>query len=91
RQGRDRDARLMRASAQFVPNDDPSHPQSEALQAVISVGLNQIDRAKRELIAALEAADPALWLLINDPVLRPAYDAVAEILPAEIVTLLNTP
>ncbi len=91
RQGRTRDARSMRASAQFVPNDDPSHTQSEALQAVISVGLNQIDRAERELIAALEAADPALWLLINDPVPRPAYGAVAEIFPAETVTLLNTP
>lgn len=89
-QGRDREARSMRASAQFVPNDDPSHTQSEALQAVISVGLNQIDRAKRELIAAHEAADPALWLLINDPVLGPAYDTVAGMLPTETVTLLDT-
>ncbi|MBU8914090.1 MAG: hypothetical protein KOO61_08720 [Spirochaetales bacterium] len=91
RQGRDREARSMRASARLVPNDDPSHTQSEALLAVISVGLNQIDRAKRELITAREAADPALWLLINDPVLSPAYDAVAEMLPAETVTLLDRP
>ncbi|MCK4514621.1 MAG: hypothetical protein KAU31_05145, partial [Spirochaetaceae bacterium] len=90
-QGRDRDARSMRASARFVPSDDPSRTQSEALQAVISIGLNQIDRAKRELIAAREAADPALWLLINDPILSPAYDTVAEMLPAETVTLLDTP